>query len=415
MAFQGPQINKGSGLDNQPLNKDKVILFVAGGVATAGIALNTAKRIVSLAGAEALGITAAYDATNSVRLHDHLKEAYRLAPNAEIILAIVAKPTANFQWFENNGTIEALLRQPIAKDVKYIFTAFNPVAAYTSVYTANGLDTKVLEEFPKAQVMLDKFFAEARYIDGVMLDSVSFKTLAGLQDLRTLNTPGLSCNIALDKFSETNKDTGASTGAVMGMFCARNIQEDLGSVEIQNPPAAFKGQENYPLDNGIRFTEALLVDGTPVASLDMNILKDLAAKGYIFAGAFADYPGIYLSGDPTASSLEGDFAWINHNAVWNKGARTVRKAMIPKIRSILKKNPTTGFLTVTTAEALAQRGQKKLDLLVTAGNCSAAKISINPNQTPSPTVPLVANLQIVINGILYDMEIDIALTNQITI
>lgn len=416
MAFEGPIINKGSGLDRKAANKDRVIMLVCGGVATAGLALNEPIRIVSLAQAEAKGINAAYDAANEIRVYDHLKEIYRLAPTAEVVVAITERPTTNFSWFEEDGVVEKLLRKPVAKDVKYVFTAWNPEATFSLPASYTGLPNAVIDEIPKAQLLINRFFKEKRYLDGIMLDGFTANDLgANAQDLRENNAPNISVCVALDDFSKNASIKGASIGATAGMYCARKIHENLGSVEVQNPPPAFKGQENYPLDNGIRWANAYLIDGTLIDDLPMNVQKDLANKGYVFAGSFADYPGIYLSGDPTACSLQNDFAYITHNCVWNKAAREVRKAMIPKIRSVLKKDPTTGYLKPTTAEALAQRGQKPLDGMVASGECSAAKISINPAQTPNDQVPLKARLQVQINGILHNMEIDIALVNQIII
>lgn len=415
MSFTGPNIIKGSGLNRSAANKDRVVLLMCGGIATAELALDTPVQLLDLATAESYGIDAAYDAANSIRVYDHIKEAFRLAPDAEIILNLAARPDATEDWFGTDKEIEMALRKPVCSDVKNVFVAWNFEAAYTPTYTANGLDAVVLADIPKAQALVTRLFNEKRYLENIFLDAFSFDALATLQDLRTLNSPNVLVNIALDGTQAALKDTGASMGALIGMWCVRNINESLGSVELVSPPSAFKAQENYPLDNGIRFTSALLVDGTAVATLSMAVQSSLTEKGYIFPGSFADYPGVYFNADPTCSSLENDFAYAHHNSIWCKAAREVRIAMIPKIRSILKLDPDTGYLRATTAEALAQRGQIPLDAMLAADLVSAAKITIDPEQTPNDSTPLVAKLQVQKDGILYEMDIDISLVNEINI
>ena len=417
MAFSGLQINKGNGNSNRSAeNTNKVFLFVAGGVAASDLALNTPTRLVAIEQAEDLGINAAYDAANSVRVYADLSEIFRLDPEAEFIFALVAQPTSDFKWFEDAGIVEKLLRNPISKDVKAIFTSWNPASSYTPVYTAEGLEDSVLAEIPKAQAMITRFFGEFRYLDGVFLDGYSFEDLAKLEDLRTYNAPNVCVALALDGADSAFADKGASMGVIAGMWSVRYIQENLGSVEVQNPPAAFKGSETYALDSdGLHFPSALLVDGTDVSTLAMAVQNDLDAKGYIFAGSFADFAGFYLSGCPTACSLQNDYAHMNHNSVWNAAARVARAAIIPKTRSVLKLDGETGNLTPTTAEALAIGAQKGLDSMVAAGNCSAAKIAISTDQKPSETEPLKATLEVLLNGILFTAEIDINLVGAITI
>lgn len=418
MAFNGVIINKTDGnLGRLPANRDRVIGLIAGGVATSDLLLDTPVRIVAPEQAEELGINASYDANNDVVVYDHIVECFRLNPNAEIILMLTAQPTGDLSdWFDDDDVVETFLRNPVAKDVKYLFTAFNPdFDTFTTAFTDNGACTQVLACFAPAQLIVNKFFSEYRYIDGIMLDGIEIDTIAGLQDLRALDAPNVSMLIAIDSYHKANHNSEMAIGAAMGMLSVRQINENIGSVEILNPPPAFQGRENYPLDNGVRFATAYLgKDTIEVASLSLTVINDVAAKGYIFAGSFNGYPGFYFSGDPTAVPTTSDYAFINNNCVWNKAARLTREALIPKVRSIIKKDPVTGFIRPTTAEALASLGQKKLDTMVAGDLCSAAKISIDPNQTPNDQTPLVAEVQVVKDGILHTFSVDLGLFNSIT-
>lgn len=419
MSFEGVQINKTDGnLGRLPANTDRVVALVAGGVAVTDKAqLNTPYRLLSVADAEAIGINAAYDANNNLMVYDHIKECFRLNPNAEIILNLVARPTTSLAaLFDDAGVIEAFLRKEEASAVKYVFVAWNPHADFTPAFTSNGACTQVLAAITPAQTMVTKFFNEFRYLDGVMLDGLAIDTISSLQNLRTSYTaPNVSVLIAADAYAVANLEPHAAIGAAMGMLTIRQINENLGSVEILNRPPAFAGKENYPLDNGTRWTSAHILNKGKVSALPMATQKDLTTKGYIFAASFAGYEGIYFSGDDTCTPIAGDYAFINNNCVWNKAARLTREALIPKVRSILKKDPTTGFLRPTTAAALESLGQKKLDTMVAGNLVSAAKIYINPEQTPSDQVPLLAEVQVVKDGILHTFNVNLGLFNNITI
>lgn len=419
MSFTGVLINKTNGnLARLPENKDRVIGLIAGGVATSELALNVAKRIISVKQAEDLGINAAYDANNDVVVYDHIVECFRLAPEAEVILMLTAQPTTSLaEWFDAEGIVEGFFRSTVTKDVKYLFTAFNPTGAFTPAFTNNGACDQVLLCITPAQELVNKFFAEQKYIDGIMLDGIAIDTVANLEDLRdTFDAPNISVNIAIDSYLKDNYDSQVAMGAAMGMFAARQINENLGSVEVLNPPALFKGRIIYPLDNGVRWAAAYV--GNPTvgsSSLALTVLKDITTKGYIYAASFNGFEGFYFNGSPTAVGIESDYAFIENNCVWNKAARLVREGLLPKVRSVLKKDPATGYLTVTTAAALEQMGQKKLDTMVAANYCSSAKIKIDAQQAPSDQTPLIAQVQVVKDGILHKFDVDLGLFNNITI
>jgi hypothetical protein len=426
-AFDGPDIKKGDGnLGGLPPNKERVLVLVAGGVATNDLPLDTPVRILHPSQAEALGINAAYDANNDILVYDDIVECFRLSPETELIFMLTAQPDGSNgnelkDWFDADGPIEAVLRNTIGKDIKAIFTRWNAASGYNpsySNYVLNaGLCDEVKDCFAPAQALVDRFFAEFRYIDSIELDGWAIDDEASLDDLREENYPDISINLSVDGYLETNYPDVSShvaVGAAMGMFAVRQINENTGSVEVLNPPSAKAGQENYPLDNGIRWPYAALPNGKKINTLTAAVVNDISDKAYIIAGSFPDYPGIYFSGDPTAVASTSDYRYRNNNCVWNAAARLARQAMIPKTRSVLKKNPATGFITGTSAEALRLRGQNKVEQLVKENKCSAVGVFLDPNQTPSDTTPIKARIEVVKDGILHSFEIDLGLFNQIS-
>ncbi|MDP1709252.1 MAG: DUF2586 family protein [Gammaproteobacteria bacterium] len=421
MAFKGPQVIKGQGNSGSGApDKDRVCALVIGGQAATGLALNTPLRIVHPSQAEAVGINASYDANNGILAFDHIEEHFRLAPESELIIMLTARPTTDAGFtglFAAAGPVDGLIRSQVGKDVKYIFMAFNPTSAVVPSFAANGLVDQVKACLDPAQALIDAHFDEFRYIDGIMLDGWKIDNVASLEDLRDEACPNVSVLVAVDGYNLDTNPAYASlvaVGAASGMFAVRQINENIGSVEVLNPPAAMRGFESYPLGNATRWLSAKLPNFDDISIYPEPVQRDMADKGYIFAGSFNGYEGFYLSGDPTCVDANSDYAYINNNCVWNAAARIVRNAMIPKIRSVLKKDPTTGFLRATTALALQDRAQKRLDVLVNRDLVSAVAVFLDPEQTPSATVPLVVNVQVVKDGILHAMDINLGLFNNIS-
>jgi hypothetical protein len=422
MAFDGPQINQSDGnTGSSPEIKDRVIALVIGGVATADLALDTPKVFVHPSQAAALGIDAAYDANNGILVYDQLVEAFRLLgdKSGEVVFMLTARPDGTYgnelkDWFNDDGPVETLLRNDLGKDVKYVFTCFNAAGTYSPTFTNGGLADEVRDSIAPAQALRTRLFEEKRYLHGIMLDGWDMQNVADVEDLRDEAAPNVSVLIAVDGYVLDNYPAYpslAAVGAAMGMYMVRNINENLGSVELTKPPGAFAGKESFPLGNGIRWEYAALLNGDNINQHVMAVQKALAAKAVIFAGAFADYAGFFFSGDPTCVELASDYAWINRNCVFSEAARLARLGTIPKVRAVMKRNPATGNITGTSAKVIEKAGQKKLNQLLERDLVSDVKFFVSDAQKPSQTVPLKGTVKVIYDEILYALEIDLGLYN----
>lgn len=421
MAFKGPQINRlngGLGRTNPP--SDSVFGIVFGGVAVSGLAqLNQPYRLLSPEDAEVIGINSAYDANNEVLVYYHIKEFFRLAPDAELYIMLVEQSNTQTAISDTaTGSLRTLiLSNEAERKIKYLGIVLNPSGTYAPTITDN-IDADVLTAISKAQELIDDLLESEIFVDGIVLEGRNFgASINTAHNLRALNKGNVSVCIGADKGVQEldAKYTGtASVGSVLGMLAIRQVNENLGSVDIINKPASKKGNESYSLSDGIVWNSPILSGGTQVGTLTKNQIQDLTNKGYIFAGTYEGFGGVYFNSSPTCTAKSSDYAFIENNRVWNKAARIIRATLIPKMKSVLKKDTTTGFIRPTATaslKAMCDAALKKQ--LVDINECSGAEVFINPNQTVDTDNPLVINARVVLDDIIHEMVINLGLTTQL--
>lgn len=420
MGFKGPIITKGNGgLGRTQPPGDDVFGKVFGGVAVSGGAqLNVPIRLLSANDAEDIGLDAAYDASNHVLVHYHINEFFRLAPNAELWIMLVEQGTTLTQMAtKTTGALEALiLAEETAGKIKYAGLILNPETSYEPTITT-GIDADVLTAIPKAQELVDYLLGESIYLDNIVIEGRSFDPTASYPDMRTKNAGSVQVCIGQDPAIASLHAihaNHAAVGSFLGMVAVRQVNENAGSVDIINKPTAKKGYADYPLSDGIVWLSAALSGGTLVSSLTQAKKTDLTTRGYIYAGSYRGYAGVFFNSSPTCTSLSSDYAFGENNRVWNKGARICRETLMPKMKGVLKTDPTTGFIKSTSAsgmEALVNTALKKR--LVDVNECSGAEASIDPQQLVDDSHPLIIKVRIVLDKIIHEMNVDILLTNQL--
>jgi hypothetical protein len=406
MSFTGVQITKmQGGLGRRSANNDAHFGLIAGGVATALLPLGSVAKFIQLSDAEDLGITTAYDKANGVLVHYHIREFFRLCPGGVLYLLLVAKGTLQSDMVEQaDGYITKLIFADTAEGkIKYIATAMNP-GAYTATYPATnkGVSTDVLSAIAKAQATVEWLKSERNYfLDGVMIEGRDLdpdNTIGSLEDLRSLNCPNISVCIGAD--SAVTSAT-AAVGAAIGMLAQRKVSECLGSVDVASKSEAQKGQEFYSLSdtaNGY-FLKAVLSSGKAVAELTKTEKQALTDKGYIYAGYYEGFPGIYFSDSPTCVAADNDYAYIENNRVWNKAVRYMVAALTPRLKSEIAVDKTTGYIETTTTCEWQNAVLRKLNNMLADDEVSGVDVYIDPEQNILGGEPIKVKLAITPKGI----------------
>lgn len=421
MAFKGVVNTKLSGgLGRRNPSTDSVVGLVMGGVATANIALGVVKKLIQKEDAEALLLNAAYDSTNGVRVYEHIQQFFEFCPDGTLYIMIVAKGTTQAQMCTfANDYVKKIVLDPISnRTIKLVGTVLNPATAYAPV-TTNGIDVDAEAAIPLAQALVDALAAEFVYIDGIVIEGRNVSgTIGDLLDLRTKTAQNVSVCIGTDPFIVAlNADYAgsASVGTALGGLAVRKVSEDLGSVDIARKPQIKKGQPNYSLTNEANGTwlTAALTSGVLFSSLTAAEKQLLTDKGYIYVGAYEGYPGLYFNEGPTCVEAASDYSYINMNRVWNKAARYVRTALIPKMNSEVEVTD-AGAIESDTISEWVGAANRELDKMKADEEVSSYIFYIDPAQNVLGGDPIITKLTIVPKGIARKIENELGFTNPLT-
>lgn len=398
--FQGVSIIKldgGTGRRNP--STDGVMALVAySAVLPAGITANTAIETVQTLDAEEKNINASFDANNKVLTYDHISEFYRVAPEGTLYVILTDKPTAK-QFFES-------------AEAKALFRTLTDIKTVGYVYNDDVLNLNLDQEITACQTFVNELASDDVLLNSIYLEARN--TPKNAPDKRSLNAPNVSLVAIQDpeiaKIDPKYKKY-AAVGSVLGAKAVRKVNEDLGSVDILVKPDGAKGKVTYPLTDAFkkRFVNVALSDGTLVSTLTKVEKNNLTKNGYIYGGTYVGFAGVFLNGEPTCVELASDYAYGNANSVWNKAARGIRTALLPKVKSILKRNPQKGFLATTSVSQLELIAEKPLRQMIADDEISGAEVYISPKQRPDDQTPLQVKGTITKDGVVFNFELALGL------
>ena len=405
-AFNGVIINKvNGGLVRESDTGDRILLLICGATATDNVPNYKPTKLNSIEALEQLGVSEETDKTNKELLYYHCSETFRLSPERELWLMTVPK------------TIK-VTELTVAAD---FLSAIRSVGGVNTIGIAGiAADETIKAAADALQLMVDTLRADHLYIDAVILEGVGsyLSSISTASDLRSFDCENVSVVIAQDK-DVAEKDasyaTHAAVGTALGMISVRYVHENMGSVDIENHPRSAKGTPDYSMvDSKLgRWLNVAISNGTLLSSVSRADQKTLNEKGYIFAGSFEGYTGVFFSNSHTCVPKTSDYAYIEYNAVWNKAAKLVRNTLIPRVRSQVKADPSTGYIATETISYWDSLVRKALDEMVKADDIAGYDIYINPKQAAVSDKPFNVQVKMVANGVVHEFEVDLGFTNKI--
>lgn len=407
MSFKGVTTNKvKGGLVRAGDTSDRTLLMVVGAKAIAGkLEHYKPVELNDLTDLEAMGVSEATDLTNKELLYYHISEIFRLSPESPVYVMIVSK---------EGKVSELCVKEEFLSAIRQI-EGIN-VIGIAGLTADADVNTPVIA----LQKMVNDFFKEHLYLDAVLLEGLGgyVTDISEPIDLREIAAENISVIIAQDPAqAKLHADFAnhAAVGSAMGMLSVRYVHENIGSVDIESHPRTAKGTKDYPLTDKLygKWLSACLSNGTVVASLTQSTLKELTEKGYIFAGSFQGYAGYFFSNSPTCTDKESPYAYIEYNCIWNKASRIIRNTLIPRVRSKVQADPTTGYIKSTTLSDWDARVRAALEPMVAAGDVADFDIYINPKQVAVSDKAFSIQVKLVADGIVQEFEVDLGFTNKI--
>ncbi|WP_066836469.1 DUF2586 family protein [Rufibacter ruber] len=388
MALNNVTINvNGNGLGRQLRTNDSVsgLVFYSATLPSGFTTSDRIKAVYSLPEAETLGITKA-----AVPLiHYHVKEFFRIQPDAKLYVSINAVPASTYNFSE-----VTTLQNFAEGEIKQI-----GVVANALVFAAAQVTT--------LQTIADALFQA--YKPALIVYGAEFSTLtvASVPTLATANAPYVVVTLAEDgggdgkalRATLSNKSVTA-VGATLAAVSKAKVSQNIG-----NLTSAFN------LSNGLELEiPALSTDGQPVKLLSDTALSDLKDKCYLFIRKYSEYAGSYFEDSNTCTASTSDFASIEAVRTFFKAVRNVRTVLLPEIKSNIFLS--AGKISETSCVHLELLASQACESMVSAGELSEFKVTINPSQDVLGTSKVVVNLSMVPSAIARNIQVNMGFTKK---
>jgi hypothetical protein len=408
MGLNDVSIIKGKGgIGRLEPNVDNVrgLVMNAGAIAPTGLAVNIPKQLLQLLDAENVGINKAYDTTNDTLCWYHIKEFFAENPTGKLWLMLVPTATTLTQMADGTAAtpspVERLAMATNGECLQYGI-ARNPAVGYTPTITA-GIDADVTAAVPKAQVLMDKLFANHMPSD-IIIEGRSFTgTASAAANLRALASTNVRVVIAQDldvapAAATAIRKAHAAVGTILGTSSKARVSDNIGWVEQYNlASVAFGRWINCGLSSN------LPIVGTAYTSIDLDTLNTL---GYIFVRKFVGESGSYWNDSHSCCEATSDYYCMENVLVINKAVRGVYKALLPKVNSPVKVNA-AGQLPSEVVVAYESIGARPIETMRINEEVSEFAIYINPFQNIITQSKLNAKINIVPIGTARNIEVEI--------
>lgn len=367
---------------------DGVAGLLGTGVAAAGIALGEAKQIFSVADAEALGIDAAYDVTNTTNVHKSIKDFYAQAGTGkELWIMIVAKSTTMATMCDTASDILKKLLNAAQGAIRICGVTRVPDGAYVPVY-ADQLDPDVIAAAAKAHALANEFALAFKPVR-IVLDGRDFQGNTGtLLDLK-LSTYN---RVAVALFTDVSGSDNAAVGLVLGRLAAIPVQRNIGRVKDG--------------DLGIQ-TAYLTGQATLIETLASAAQDQVHDKGYIFVRKYPAKNGYFFNDDPTAVANSDDFNSIARGRVIDKAIVITNQVYTEELLDDLDVDE-NGRIDAGVIKNYQSSIKRELDAQLTAEDeVSAVRVVIDPTQNVLSTNKV--NIELYITPKFYSKEIAVKL------
>jgi hypothetical protein len=372
-------------------------LIIQSPVAPAGLALATPVQIFSVTDAVALGITAAYDSTNSTNVYKQISDFYATAGQGkELWIMILVNTTLMTTLLDITQTTMAYALINAANGrIKMLGVSRKPAVSYTPTYTGQ-LDADVTNAMVKAQALGDGFAALYKPFR-VLIDGRDFQgTLASLADLRTFTYNRVSVVLGADTVSTKE----SMVGRALGKFAAGPVQRNIGRVkdgDIGISSAFFNGT-------------TLLTDIKDIAPASLDNVNDY---GYIFPRKIIGLSGYFFNDDPTASLATDDFHQVSRGRIIDKATVIAYTTFVTELSDDLDVD-SSGKIAPATAKYYQGKIETALRNAFFGGSygpeVSSIKVVVDPNQNIITTNKVAVTVYIQPKAYSKTIEVSLGLT-----
>lgn len=401
--LQGTNINKIDGGNGRlsAINERVFLLVSAMDLGNSTLIANESIKLIQTKDIESYGVNESFDANNKLLVHYHVSEVFRLAPEAILHFLPVA---ANATLPETIPTVlQTIKMYPEIKGIGFVGFADHTLTSVAAL--VETLQNDLVKAAKTEGILIDSVLIEAGSADTLVFNTYP--------DLTTKSAENISVIIGQDSdiaALDPEYTHHASIGSALGMLAVRKPSENLGSTDIINRPEDKKTEKFYSLTDTSkgRFVNVGLSTGEKIEDLTNLQIKALSEKGYILIGSHIGAAGMYFSGSETCTSKTSTYSTIENNSVWNAAARLIREALAPYIKSKVKKDVATGYISTTTVSHWERVATKAcIERLESENEISGGSIYIDRKQSPNADTPVKISVTIEADEIAHTFDVDL--------
>lgn len=392
MSLSDVTITKTSGgLGRRSPNGDMITGLLLNGVSVVGgVQLDTPYRLASVQDALALLIDADYDTTNSVLVYEHINEYFRINPNGDLWIMLIAQTVSYADMVDPTAATHALkLLQAASGSIRQLAVAYNPAIVVAD-------DTELSAAIVQAQALATYAYSVHMPIE-VLLEGKGYQHATAI-DFRSLNSRSVTVMVgqSLD-IANAGNATYAAVGTLAGAVSRAAVNENIGWVQAFN---VLGGS-----------LQSIAISGDPCQNIGMGTLDTLNDQGAVFFRAHIGRPGFYFNDSHTATDLLNDYAYIENNRTINKAVRLVREALLPRVNSPVLIDAENGTLSPEVIKSIENDGNRALEAMLSNQEVSAIDVYVDPEQNILATSELQVSFSIVPTGTARQITVTIGFDN----
>ncbi len=346
---------------------------ISPGTGATGLALNTPKAIFTLADAVAIGITAAYDTTNSTRVYADIADFYNKVAKGELWIMLVAQTATMADICDKTILTNAVkLLNAATGRIRVLALAIQRAAGYSQT-TTTGLDADVFAAIPKAQALAVQYANTYYYPLRVVLPGYGWSGVAA--DLLDLTT--LSANYVQVLLHGVNGKKSARIGFYMGLLASLQVQRNVGRVA----------------NGALGLTEAYLTDGATQAENIFGVQDTINDKGYVIPIIRPGKTGYFYNDDPMATAKTDDYCQMARCRVIDKVSRIAYTTYLDFVNDDYTYN-TDGSISAADLKRLQGRIDDQVNSqMKSAGEVSNFSSFVDPTQDTTNGVTVQLRVQ----------------------
>lgn len=391
MALPGVSLLlQNGGLGLAPLSDDSVVGIVFNGVAATSLALGTSFQGFGLDDFEALGIDAAYDTTNTVKVWHTIKEFYDAAGDgAELWIMLVSQATTVEAILTKTNTHAKKLLDDAGGRIRILGVGRNPAGGYSPNTSANQIDLDIVNALTTGQALADDMQAAFKPVRIVLEGYAYTGTASGLPNLKAQTKPNMAILIG-------NSESGARSA--IGILLGR-----LAAIPVQRNPGRVK-------DGALPITAAYL--GTATLESNQGASTSIHDKGFITLRTYPGKAGYFFTDDPTAVAATNDYSSLARGRVIDKAIRIAYTTYVEEILDEVEIDPSTGYIATVKAKYYQALIENAIGTAMVGENeIVSVAAYVDPTQNVLSTNKICIDIRIVPYGYAKAIEVRLGFTN----